>query len=295
MSADILKILLRSEGRRRLLTEIAKERVITTSELVKRTGLRRQSVVEYIKEFERAGLVAVKKNQKPWVIVSSEDLEYMLFQLPTSPRHKLIEEYPCDWLSFPGCLFKEGKLDLVFVWGARSLTIAKAHDAVGIPEIVARLVFMALKEGFNEREIRIMSYTDIEAAENISVLRNNLFVIGSGVANLLTAKVFELLRPPIRFEPPMGREIISDLTNTVYSAGDEISRSAGIVALLPNPWNKDKVVILAAGIFRYGTRGAIKAIYHHLTSKIIKNHVIDNVPIRVIRASLNGEFEGFLE
>ncbi len=295
MSGDILKTLLRSEGRRRLITEIAKERIISTSELVKRTGLRRQSVIEYIKEFEKVGLIAVKKDQKPWIVISSDELEYLLLQLPIAPKHGYIKEYPCNWSEFPECLFKNRKLNLIFVWGARSLTIAKAHDAVGIPELVTKLVLKALRAGLTDKDIRIISLTDIEAAEDPTILKSNMFVIGSGVANLLTAKIFEMLRPPIRFEPPMGREIVSDITGTIYSAGDEVFRNAGIVGLLPNPWNKGKVIILAAGIFRHGTRGAIKAILYHLTSKVIRNHTLANIPIRVIRASLKGDFEGFLE
>ncbi len=294
MTGDILKVLLRSEGRRRLLMEIAKERVITTSELVRRTGLRRQTVNEYVKEFEEAGLIAVKKTQKPWVVIAGEDLEYLLLELPVATAKKVELKYPCGWRDFPRCLVAGGKLSISFIWGARGLTVAKAHDAIGVPELVSSLIFYALDNGVKRENVDIVSALDYEAVMTREIMERDLFLIGSGLVNLLTARLIELLKPPIRFEPPVGRELLSELTGTLYSAGDQVRRNAALLALLPNPWAPDRVVVVAAGIFKHGTRAALKALTKHVNSAFIENHQAD-VPLRVVKASPEGEFEGFFE
>ncbi len=285
---------MRSEGRRRLLMEIAREKVITTSELVRRTGLRRQTVNEYIKEFEEAGLVAVKKRQKPWIVIASEDLEYLLMELPVATAKTLKLEYPCSWQEFPDHLFTNGELRISFIWGARGLTVAKAHDAIGMPELITSLLFRALDAGVKREKVSVVSALDIEAAACPDILERDIFLIGSGLVNLLTARLLEMLKPPIRFEPPVGREILSELTDTLYSAGDEVRRNAALLALLPNPWSPGRIVVLAAGIFRHGTRAAIKALEKHIREGFIKDHAA-GVPIRVVRATSEGEFDGFFE
>ncbi len=294
MSGEVLKLLLRSEGRRRLLMEIAREKVITTSELVRRTGLRRQTVNEYVKEFEEAGLVAVKKTQKPWIVIASEDLEYLLLSLPVATAKRVELVYPCGWKGFPECLFKHGRLEVAFIWGARGLSVAKAHDAVGVPELVTSLVFKALDSGVPREGISVVSALDVEAAARREVLEKDLIVIGSGLVNLLTAKIIELLRPPIRFEPPMSRELLSDLTETLYSASDEVRRNAALLALLPNPWARDRVAVIVAGVFKHGTRAAIKALEKHVRTGFIEDHAA-GVPLRVVKATPEGDFEGFFE
>lgn len=294
MTGEMLKILLRSEGRRRLLTEIAKEKVITSSELVRRTGLRRQTVNEYIKEFEEAGLIAVKKTQRPWIIIASDELEYLISTLPVASTKKVKLEYPCGWPDFPRCLFRDRRLELTFIWGARGLTAAKAHDAVGVPEFVKEMVLLSLHNGVSEHDLQIRSSLDVEAALDEKLLRTNLVLIGAGIVNLLTAKVIEVLNPPIRFEPPMGREIVSELTDTIYTAGDEVKRNAALIALLPNPWAEDKIILLMGGIFKHGTRAAIKAINRHLKTPFIENHEA-GVPLRVLKATPEGDFDRFFE
>ncbi len=295
MSSEIIKFLLRSEGRRRLLREIAREKVITTSELAARTGLTRQAVTRYVKEFEDAGLITIKKGQKPWIIIAGEDLEYYLYGLPTLEEQRKVLRYPCSWSGFPECIIRN-ELSLTIIWGSQSITFAKAHDAVGIPELVVSLIRYARDRGIRWENIDIRSAIDSVAVSDPSLLNSHLLLLGSGVVNMLTAKIMEIFTPPIRFEPPLGREILSDITGTFYSAGHPVHRNAGLLALLPNPWSKERVAIVAAGIFRQGTTAAVKALIQHLRRiHLIENHPSAGIPIRVVRADERGEFIGFLE
>ncbi|RLE63814.1 MAG: hypothetical protein DRJ38_06640 [Thermoprotei archaeon] len=290
---ELLRRLFRSEGRREILRIIAREGILTTSEIVRRTGLRRQTVVEYLKEFEDLGLIKVKKDQKPWIVLASEELK--LLPLEGKIEERKIE-FKYSWSDFPTCLYRDGRLDLVFVWGSGRVEKAEALDAVGIPEVVVKIFSHALSSNIPRENISIVSSTDVEVLENKKLLSLNLFVIGSGIVNLLTAKIMEELQPPIRFEPPMGRDIYSTITEKFYSAGDEPDKYAGILALLPNPWNPGRVVILVGGIFKQGTMAALKALIRHLDEPpFLQPHPIAGIPIRVVRADEHGDLEGFFE
>ena len=290
---ELLRRLFRSEGRREILRIIAREGVVTTSEIVRRTGLRRQTVVDYLKEFEDLGLIKVKKDQKPWIVLASEELKLL-------PLEKRLEEkkikFKYFWSDFPACLYKNKRLDLVFVWGSGRVEKAEALDAVGIPEVTVKIFSHALSSNIPRENINIISGTDVEVLENKKLLSLNLFVIGSGIVNLLTAKIMEELQPPIRFEPPMGRDIYSAITDKFYSAGEEPDKYAGILALLPNPWNADHVIILVGGIFKQGTMAALKALIKHLDkSLLLQPHPVAGIPIRIVRANEHGDLEGFFE
>ncbi len=290
---ELLRRLFRSEGRREVLRTIARENIVTTSEIVRRTGLRRQTVVEYLKEFENLGLIKVKKDQKPWIVLASEELKLL-------PIEKRVEEkrikFRYSWSDFPACLCRGNRLDLVFVWGSGRVEKAEALDAVGIPEVTVKIFSHALSYEVPRENVNIVSGTDIEVLENKKLLSFNLFVIGSGIVNLLTAKIMEELQPPIRFEPPLGRDIYSAITEKFYSAGEEPDKYAGILALLPNPWNPERVAVLVGGIFKQGTMAALKALIKHLDEPVfLKPHPIAGIPIRVVRSNEHGDFAGFFE
>jgi len=290
---ELLRRIFRSEGRRNLLRTIAREKIITTSELVRRTGLKRQTVVDYLKEFEDLKIVRIRKNQKPWIVIASKELRLLPFE--AKPEEKVIK-YKFSWKDFPNLLFREKKLELVFVWGSGRIEKAEAYDAIGIPEVVAKILSKAFSKGVPRQNVKIISNTDVEVATNKKLLGSNLFVIGSGIVNLLTAKIMEETRPPIRFEPPMGREIYSAITEKFYSAGEDPDKYAGILALLPNPWNLSNVIILAGGIFRQGTMAALKALMRHLDEPVfLQPHPIAGIPIRIVRADEDGNFAGFFE
>jgi len=295
--------LLRSHGRRTLLRNIIELGITTASELVRRTGLRRQTVYEYLSEFEKAGLVEVRRDQRPWIVIFPEDLkENRVIRSLILEREveKRKVKYTCTWEYFPECLIRNNQFKIVFVWGTGTLIKAKAHDALGIPEVVKELIFYAYNKGIDENRITVQSSTDEDIIDT-KLLQENLFIIGSGIVNIITTEIMKIYDLPIRFEPPMGREIYSAITQRVYSAGDPLTNNAAIIALLPNPWNPNTTITLAAGIFRFGTMAAVDAIYKHILTQRkkannkITPHPLAKIPIRIVKASPKGKITGYYE
>ncbi|RLE60710.1 MAG: hypothetical protein DRJ35_02530 [Thermoprotei archaeon] len=288
------EILLRSENRRNILREIVKEKVISTSELAARTGLTRQAILKFLKELEEAGLVNIKKNQKPWIVVSTPLAEEVLFEIPM-PR-RVPKKYPCRWLEFPQCLVRDDKLKLTIIWGSRGYTVAKIHDAIGVPELVLSLTKWFLSNGGDIKNIEIVSAIDNVLLRKPEILEENILLIGSGVVNIVSGKLMEALFPPIRFEPPSGREIYSTYTNTFYSASHPVYSKAGLIGLFPNPWNPEKVAVVVAGIFKTGTVAGIRLLRKHVENTIrITDHPQGNIPVRILRSTSEGEDDGFFE
>lgn len=288
------EMLLRSEKRRKILREIVNEKVISTSELAARAGLTRQAILKFIKELEETGLVKIKKNQKPWIIISTPLAEELFAEIPVP--HEFPKEYPCRWQEFPRCLVKDNKLKLTIIWGSRGYTVAKIHDAIGVPELVLSLTRWFLTNGGDIKDVRVVSATDNILWRKPELLEENILIIGSGIVNMVCGKLMEAFSPPIRFEPPFGREIYSTYTNTFYSASHPVYSKAGLIGLFPNPWGPRKTAIVVAGIFRTGTVAGIGLLRMHIDGDTkIMDHPQGGIPVRIIKSTDEGEYDGFFE
>ncbi len=88
---------------------------------------------------------------------------------------------------------------------------------------------------------------------------NNLILVGGPGTNLITQEVNEFL--PIRFNMMPSEHgfllggLVSGKTKKVYTA-DNI----GLIAKIPNPWNKKKSVIVLAGNKAVGTKACVLAL-----------------------------------
>ncbi len=291
---EIAEILVRSESRKNVLREIVKERVISTTELATRTGLTRQAVLKFLKELEDAGVINIKKNQKPWIVIATPLAEEILIEIPVPA--KVPRKFLCSWDKFPKCLINDDTLSLTVVWGSRGYTVAKIHDAIGVPELVLSLSKWFIERGGSIDKVNIVSAIDNVLLKNPKILEDNLLLVGSGIVNIVTGKIMEIFLPPIRFEPPGGREIYSSVTDTFYSASHPVYSRAGLLGLFSNPWNPERIAIIVAGIFKIGTVAGLRLLNMHVAGKVhIENHPGAGIPIRVVKSTSEGEFDGFFE
>ncbi len=293
-----LKLILRTPGKRKILLEILRNKVVSSSELVLKTGLTRQTVNRYLKELESAGIVKIRRDTKPWMIILNEEaiksLEVSrLLPLEGLPIIKQKLEFKYSWRDFPSCLIQSKTLKLNVVWGSKEISEASTCDAIFVPEIIRELIAYAVEKGLNIDSIKINSYLDIWALEDIKILEENMLVIGSGIVNKLTVEIQKIYDLPICFKPLGGRDLYSSITDTLYESGTEVGMNAGLIGLLPNPWNNSKVIILVAGVHAPGTQAGLLAILDHIRAMrknqtpIIDNHPKANIPLRVIKAILS--------
>ena len=131
---------------------------------------------------------------------------------------------------------------------------------------------------------------------------HNLILIGSGVINTVTRDVLAFYSDylPIRFEPPNSDlHIVSDIGSArlTYARRQISDQDVGIIALLPSPFNKNKVVLIAAGLKVTGTQAALLALCdafnQPLQDSIMKKDGISvHIPIRLVKAVRTSTING---
>ena len=132
---------------------------------------------------------------------------------------------------------------------------------------------------------------------------HNLILIGSGAVNSLTKEIFNFYGEylPVRFSSPNSdNQIISDIVSRkTFSKRYENEANVGLLALLPSPYNKEKLALIAAGLNVTGTQAALLALCNSWRSPItnslrrFENSSIE-VPIRLVEA-VDVRFEKGLE
>ena len=200
-------------------------------------------------------------------------------------------DFKYTWEDFPECLIMGDTLRLTIVYGSWMTEAASTIDALYVPEISQVLTYWANKsKKIPIEKIIIDSLLDYQA---IHSKNENLLVIGSGAVNRITSEIMGLYDEnlPIKFITPSSKNIHSSLTDVTYSEESPVGLLTGILALLPNPWDKSKVVILCAGSKNVGTQASLKALFDHVQSYIqmkepvITNHIkFPNIPIKIIQA-----------
>ena len=140
----------------------------------------------------------------------------------------------------------------------------------------------------------------METAIPEAELAKNIFVVGGGDTNsfrcvVSTAFQKKYGRPiPIRFFAEEkfifeSENIYSELSGKTYQeqAGTE-HYHCGSVVMIPNPWNEERVVILAAGNMATGTQASILALILQKKGKgssLKNNNFNHHVPAKIVRAN----------
>ncbi len=106
-------------------------------------------------------------------------------------------------------------------------------------------------------------------------MKQNLILIGGPKANILIEKINNSL--PIYFDTKNEFNMVSTFTKTTYDA-DEI----GILIKMPNPFAKDKHVLIISGKRFKGTRAGILAVTKYL-KKLEDGNKFDSGVARVVR------------
>jgi len=182
------------------------------------------------------------------------------------------------------------------------LNVGLRGDFDYVVSLCTRLGLTMAKRGMNS-SIKFVPYaregltlTDKEKQEH------NLILIGSGVVNTITRDVFSFYSdyPPIRFESPNSDlHIVSDVDSVrvTYSRRQISDQDVGIIALLPSPFSKNKVVLIVAGLKVTGTQAALLALCDAFNqplqdSIMEKEGRIVHIPIRLVRASSTSKING---
>lgn len=179
----------------------------------------------------------------------------------------------------------------------RTVRAGASIDILRIGDLLMYLLNVYFEKTKKESSFSLTTpicYMDTAIPE--SILDKNLIVIGGGDTNSFRCVVSVSFqkkygRPiPIRFVGEdkfifQSENIYSELSEKLYQeqAGTE-HHHCGSIVMIPNPWNNDKVVILAAGNIATGTQASILALIARKGFTLKNNKVNHCVPAKVVRA-----------
>jgi len=244
------------------------ERPSYPAEIAKRLRLHEQIVYYHIRCLEKGGLIyvqnkverggALAKYYSPRESAFALELPFGDESLAENPFRK----EPKNLKSFLYPFISAGKLNASIVVGS--------PDPHGAHQVRARDshygVDLALFMGqFSEMPSEFVTRLDIDIkAEN--KYKQNLILIGGVLTNVLTSEFNNLMPARFDMETFPFRKIVSEQTGRSY-----IDENCGIIAKIINPHDKEKSILIFAGIRFGGTKAAVLGLTRHYET-ILKNY-----------------------
>ncbi len=244
------------------ILQLLSEKEMYPMEIAKKLEVHEQKVYYHIRKLARAGVVKiVREEEKKGAVAKYYKASFPALgvELPFGYRKiknvsvPSIDEKMKQFLS--PFLKEDGTFDGKIIVGSpdpHGPFKARARDGHYAAYLTLFLgQFVDLPEDF---PIKLDVDVKAEKEEN-----NNLILVGGPGTNLITQEANEFL--PIRFNMMPSKHgfllggLVSEKTKNVYTA-DNI----GVIARIPNPWNKEKRIIVLAGNKAVGTKACVLAL-----------------------------------
>jgi DNA-binding transcriptional ArsR family regulator len=227
-------------------------------EIARELGIHEQKIYYHIRKLMKAGVIkVVKEEEKKGAIAKYYKASFPALGIELPFGDQKINSHPVNTMDEKMRLFltpiiDNSAFDGKIVVGSpdpHGPFKAKARDG----HYVAYLTFF-LGQFFDlPNDFLIKLDVDVKAEKEES---NNLILVGGPGTNIITQELNEFL--PIRFNMMPSEHgfllggLVSEKTKKVYTA-DNI----GLIAKIPNPWNKEKSVIVLAGNKAVGTKACV--------------------------------------
>jgi DNA-binding transcriptional ArsR family regulator len=230
-------------------------------EIAKELGMHEQKVYYHIRKLIKADVVKlVREEEKKGAVAKYYKASFPALGVELPFGYQKINSYPAvnideKMKQFLTPLIKDSIFDGKIVVGSpdpHGPFKAKARDGHYVAYLALFLgQFVGLPNDF-----MIKLDVDVKAEKEES---NNLILMGGPGTNLITQELNEFL--PIRFNMMPSEHgfllggLVSEKTRKVYTADN-----VGLIARIPNPLNKEKVVIVLAGNKAVGTKACVLAL-----------------------------------
>ncbi|MDH5419964.1 MAG: helix-turn-helix domain-containing protein, partial [Candidatus Bathyarchaeota archaeon] len=243
------------------ILQLLSEQEMYPMEVAKKLEVHEQKVYYHIRKLARVGIVkVVKEEEKKGAVAKYYKASFPALgvELPfgyQKIKNVLVPSIDEKMKQFLSSFLKEdGTFDGKIIVGSpdpHGPFKARARDGHYAAYLTLFLgQFVDLPEDFP-----IKLDVDVKAEKEES---NNLISVGGPGTNLITQEANEFL--PIRFNMMPSKHgfllggLVSEKTKNVYTA-DNI----GVIARIPNPWNKEKRIIVLAGNKAVGTKACVLA------------------------------------
>jgi DNA-binding transcriptional ArsR family regulator len=231
-------------------------------EIARKLGVHEQKVYYHIRKLERAGVIAVvKEEEKKGATAKYYRAVSSAFGIELPFGYRRVKSAPFAFMDrrlqqfFSPFVKEDGSFDGKIVVGSpdpHGPFKARARDGHYASYLAMFLgQFVRLPTDFVVR-----LDVDIKAEKEEE---NNLILVGGPGTNLLTQEVNDSL--PIRFSMMPSKHgflfggLVSEKSKNVYT-GDAV----GVVARIANPWNREKRIIVLAGNKAVGTKACVIAL-----------------------------------
>lgn len=255
----------------RILSLLSKKEMYPL-ELARQLGIHEQRVYYHIRKLAKAGVITIKREEKKkgatakyyQTVSTAFGVEFPggyspIQALPLLSADKRILSFFREFVSETGIL--DGKI----VVGSPTphgpfKTIARdGHYAAHLALFLGQ--FAKLPSDFS-----VKLDVDVKAEKEE---KTNLILVGGPGTNLLTQEINDDL--PVKFNMKSSDQgflfggLVSKKTSRVYTLD-----AAGLVAKIPNPWDKTKRILVLAGNKGVGTKACVLALTNYWTKTLGK-------------------------
>jgi DNA-binding transcriptional ArsR family regulator len=231
-------------------------------EIARQLGMHEQKVYYHIRKLEKSGAIKVERQEKKKGAIAK-------YYRTVSPAFGI--EFPGGYTEMqrPSILGASQQIHEFFKEFINPDGAFEGKIVVGSPtphgpfktsardgHYAAHLTFFLGQFAKMPKEFAIKLDVDVKAEKEE---KNNLILVGGPGTNLLTQELNDHL--PIRFSMQSSAQgylfggLVSQKTGLVYTAD-----VAGLVAKIPNPWDKTKRIVVIAGNKAVGTKACVLAL-----------------------------------
>jgi len=240
---------LTSEMRLQIVNELKKEPMYP-NQLAKKLKIHEQKIYYHINELKKAGILNVVKTEEiKGSLASYYGVKADAFGIEIDSEYEKInlKEKPNKLRGLFKEFIKNGELDGIIVVGSpvpHGPFKAVARDGHYAAQLGLLIGSLMTSHSFSVR-------LDTDAI-NEKRLEDNMILIGGPGTNLVTARVNEHL--PAKFNE-------ENYWTSIKSGSNEYTDdSSGLIVKMPNPFNKEKTIIVLAGLRVIGTKSCIIAL-----------------------------------
>ncbi len=257
---------------RKILFALA-EKPSYPAELAKKLKIHEQLVYYHIRRMEREKIVEVKsKSERGGALAKYYSPTESAFAIELPFGEESLAEIP---FRKENPKLKQFLFPFVNAGAFNATIVVGAPDPHGLHQVRARDghygIDLALLFGqYSSIPSEFVTKLDVDVrAEN--KYNQNLILVGGVLTNVITAEVNKYL--PVRFDTENFpfRKIVSEKTGKSY-----IEDTCGIIAKITSPFDKEKSIIVIAGIRFAGTKAAVLGLTRHYETILEKYSGEDN-------------------
>lgn len=269
----------------KVITEILKllkEKEMYAIQIAKKLKLHEQNIYYYIRQLEKAGIIKVSKQENingtvaKFYALTSESFYFKLYDFQESIK---IEEKEPDFLK---PFIERGELNALIIVGSPDPHgPQKARSKDGYFGMDLALFLGTYLSYISESKVKL----DTEVSEK-ELEENNLIILGGPIVNKITAQVNKKL--PIYFDEEK-KGFHSTITDKTY-----FNEEIGVINKCKSPFNKEKQMLVIAGLRNKGTKAAILAFLKQFKELSKGNLFNSNIHSKVIEGE-DLDSDGFVD